>query len=174
MKNQKNKIIKNEKVVLGYKSYSFAIVEVISYLILLTIISISIYNSIKQEDQRLLGIAILFSLLMLVIIYGYRFSFKSPKVIIESDTFGIYLNYSKKKKVYILYKDIISVSNDHLRGRVITYKSGFITIYTKNKDYKIGIIKDVDKVYKSIEKKTNQFERLRSYNTLYTISQYKK
>lgn len=138
---------------LGFKSYKFLCLYFTSSIFFLLFFILSISSIVKEFDKLLL--------IALFISGGFFFAFFiccfiqliRPKVIIEYDEVGIYLNYTRKKSIYIMFRDIESVMGVKAQSRGIQYKFGHLVIYTKNKKYRIGIICDVKDSEKYIHKR---------------------
>lgn len=147
----------DKKSILATKAYKYIYLHLmgIGLILIFLIPIISLYIHCKGDyiDDRedimiimmvILGGFILFSLIKIIL-----FLLK-PKNIIEQDSYGIYLNYTKRKAVYILSKDIENVSRENIKSRYHTFDFGNIIIETKYKKYKIGVINNVNEIEKII------------------------
>ena len=139
--------MKNKKQ-LGEKSIKFIILESIGILISLIMITICIILYINYEAIESILLALLSFILFIITSYLTINTIIKPKYIIEYDESGVYLNYTKKKSIYILFKDIENITETIPFSKYIKYSFGSIRIITKNKKYKIGIIKDIKVVKK--------------------------
>lgn len=143
----------NEKKTLAVKSNKY----ILLYSILLAITSLlTIFSFVKffedKETPELLILGIVFLLLDTVILFVVLKTAINPKVMIEYDNFGIYLNYFKKT-VYLKYKDIYRAFAENERARGIEYNFGHLAIWVGDERYKIGAIKDVKSAENFINKK---------------------
>lgn len=139
--------MKNKKQ-LGEKSIKFVILESIGILISLIMITICIILYINYEAIESLLLALLSFILFIITSFLTINTIIKPKYIIEYDNGGVYLNYTKKKSTYVLFKDIENIFETIPFSKCIKYSFGSISIITKNKKYKIGIIKDIKVVKK--------------------------
>ena len=138
---------------LGLKSYKFLCLYFTCSILFLIFFIFSISSIIKEFNKLLLIIVFIFGGFFLTFFICFIIQLIRPKVIIEYDEVGIYLNYTRKKIVYIMFKDIESVIAVNAQGRGIQYKFGHLVIYTKNKKYRIGIISEVKDSEKYIHKR---------------------
>ena len=75
--------------------------------------------------------------MVVFIVYILSKAFIRPKNIIQVDEKGLYLNFSKNRIVYILFRDIENVYGDRISALRAIYKFGTLHIQTKDKKYKI-------------------------------------
>ena len=116
----------------------------------------------EENDALGLILGILFTLADMALLLTVIKTSLSPKVMIEEDNFGIYLNY-RKKTVYLPYKDIYYARAENVRARGIEYSFGHLSIIA-GEEYKIGAIKDVKAVEDFINKKVSwKYSTKRSY-----------
>ena len=139
---------------------------ILLYSILLTVASmLTAFFFVKfSEEKEALGLilGILFTLADMALLFTILKTSLSPKVMIEEDNFGIYLNY-RKKTVYLPYKDIYYARAENVRARGIEYSFGHLSIIA-GEEYKIGAIKDVKAVEDFINKKVSwKYSTKRSY-----------
>lgn len=139
--------MKNKKQ-LGEKSIKFVILEFIVILISLMSVIICLVLYINYEVIESILLALLSFILFIITSYLAINTIIKPKYIIEYDDSGVYLNYTKKKSTYILFKDIENIIETIPFSKYLKYSFGSISIITKNKKYKIGIIKDIKVVKK--------------------------
>lgn len=145
---------------LGFKSYKWFMTGILLLMLILFLLSLFIFSLIMKEYKVLILIILVLIPLGIYFIYDYHNMFSLPKVVIEYDESGVYLNYRKNKTIYLLFKDIESVEERkyliHRKFRSSYFTSyGFIIIQTKDKKYKIGCIRYVNVskkfIYKRIE-----------------------
>ena len=139
--------MKNKKQ-LGEKSIKFVILEFIVILISLMSVIICLVLYINYEVIESILLALLSFILFIITSYLAINTIIKPKYIIEYDDSGVYLNYTKKKSTYILFKDIENIIETIPFSKYLKYSFGSISIITKNKKYKIGIIKNIKVVKK--------------------------
>ena len=121
----------------------------------------------EEKDTLGLILGIIFALADVALLFTILRTALSPRVMIEHNTFGIYLNY-RKKTVYLPYKDIYYVRAENTRGRGIEYSFGHLTIVTTDEEYKIGAIKDAKEAADFINKKIAwKYSTKRSYRKKY-------
>ena len=96
-------------------------------------------------------------MLLFILIFGgvsiYFFytvisTLKKPKVIIEYNDYGIYLNHLKG--LFIPYESIIKCKVRHARSKHHVHHYGDIIIETENETYKVGVIDEVDEVLQTL------------------------
>ena len=120
----------------------------------------------EEKDTLGLILGIIFALADVALLFTIFKTSLSPRVMIEHDTFGIYLNY-RKKTVYLPYKDIYYARAENTRGRGIEYSFGHLTIVTTGEEYKIGAIKDIKCAEDFINKKVSwKYSTKKSYRKL--------
>ena len=96
----------------------------------------------------------LFSLCFCVTVYSLvRAVFVRPKNMVEVDDNGVYLHYSKRTTVYLSFKSIESVYAKRDSARGIKYSFGSLHLKTKDRRYKIGVLKNVSEVEEYIRSK---------------------
>lgn len=141
---------KNKRIPLAQKSNKFIFLESLGFFPSLIAVVLCIIGYIKTSEIEFILVNII--LLFCLIFIGCTMikTLKLPKIVIEYDNSGIYLNYSKKKTIYILIRDIERVTYNIPHARLVTYSFGTLIVETKTKKYRIGIIKDVEKVRKYI------------------------
>ena len=83
-----------------------------------------------------------------------------PKIMIEYDISGIYLNLKKNRTEYIRYIDIENIYTTIPRG-LMFYSFGTVHITAKQGHFKIGIVKEIEKVEKFLVEKVSQFYQFR-------------
>lgn len=116
----------------------------------------------EENDALGLILGILFTLADMALLLTVIKTSLSPKVMIEEDNFGIYLNY-RKKTVYLPYKDIYYARAENTRARGIEYSFGHLSIIA-GEEYRIGAIEDVKAVENFINKKVAwKYSTKRSY-----------
>lgn len=116
----------------------------------------------EEKDTLGLILGIIFALADLALLFTIFKTSLSPRVMIEHDTFGIYLNY-RKKTVYLPYKDIYYARAENTRARGVEYSFRHLSIIA-DKEYKIGAIKDVKRAEDFINKKVSwKYSTKRSY-----------
>lgn len=138
------------KTPLGEKSVKFIVLESLVFFPSLIAALLCIIGYIKTAEIEFILLSILLMLILIFLGFILFATLVKPKIIIEYDNSGIYLNYSKKKTIYILIRDIESVISNIPQARLFTYSFGTLTIETKTKKYRIGIIKDVENVRRYI------------------------
>lgn len=139
------------KKIIGKKSYKAIVLFAITYIILMSIYFLFLYSYFWLDNELCLIFSIIIGILLIYLGYILFQMIILPKNAIECDDFGIYLNFTKKHSIYLLYRDIDSVHFENERGRGITYKFGKLYIYTNNKKYKIYEIDNVNYTYKFIK-----------------------
>ena len=121
----------------------------------------------EEKDALGMILVVIFTLADIALLYTVLKTALSPRVMIEHDTFGIYLNY-RKKTVYLPYKDIYYVRAENTRGRGIEYSFGHLTIVTTGEEYKIGAINDAKAAADFINKKIAwKYSTKKSYRKKY-------
>ena len=116
----------------------------------------------EENDALGLILGILFTLADMALLLTVIKTSLSPKVMIEEDNFGIYLNY-RKKTVYLPYKDIYYARAENARARGIEYSFGYLSIIA-GEEYRIGAIENVKAVEDFINKKVAwKYSTKRSY-----------
>lgn len=140
---------------------------ILLYSILLAVASLltAVFFVKFSEEKDTLGLilGIIFALADVALLFTIFKTSLSPRVMIEHDDFGIYLNY-RKKTVCLPYKDIYYARAENTRGRGIEYSFGHLTIVTTGEEYKIGAIKDVKRAEDFINKKVSwKYSTKRSY-----------
>ena len=145
----------NDKKALGFKSYKFIILELIAFIlsVLMLLLFFQTYYTESKTEFTIILLGIIAFGLLIYVSYLLLKAIIRPKVIIEYDRKGIYLNYRKNKTVYLLYKNISNVYAEEISAKAHTYKFGFLHIHTFDEKYKIGIINDVKEVEEFIESK---------------------
>lgn len=141
------------KEVLVTKSNKFIVLSLFGCAFCFLASIISIYLYIIEDGYLSL---ILFLFFFSFVIFFFNKIIKTIKLCnnaIEYDEYGIYLNYNKKKKIYIRNKDIDSVYVNRVASRYKAYEFGDVKIYVGDKTYKIGVINDVKKVEQFINKR---------------------
>ena len=139
---------------------------ILLYSILLAVASLltAVFFVKFSEEKDTLGLilGIIFALADVALLFTIFKTSLSPRIMIEHDDFGIYLNY-RKKTVYLPYKDIYYARAENTRGRGIEYSFGHLSIIA-DKEYKIGAIKDVKRAEDFINKKVSwKYSTKRSY-----------
>lgn len=145
----------DNKKTLGTKSYKFIFLETVAFFIsvILSLLFIYDYSQTTREISLIFGIL---SICCIVFVsYILTKALIRPKFIVEVDEKGVYLNFSKKRIVYILFRDIENVYGDRISAltRGTIYKFGTLYVQTKNKKYKIGVINDIQEIEKYIYSK---------------------
>lgn len=113
-------------------------------------------DSDKTEFYKWALLLAFLIVLLILILYEIRKLAVRPQIVIEYDENGIYLNYSINKIIYIAYGDIEDVRAHRRWGRhFVRYSFGSITIITKNSEYSIGVIEEVENVKSFILGKVN-------------------
>ncbi len=138
MKKQKNK-----KNPIGEKSYKFVVLQFILCVVCVLSIIIGIKGYIETFVSTFILLIIILFIVLCMSFYILVATLIKPKYIIEYDESGIYLNYSKKKTIYILIRDIEYIEAHKIPARYITYSFGYLIIKTKQKKYKVGVIKNL-------------------------------
>lgn len=140
----------NYKTPLAEKSIKFIVLELIGFIFCFSIMILLIIKYFQTSYIEFFIFGIIFIVLFMISGYLTINTLIKPRIVIEYDASGIYLHYSKKRTVYILIKDIENVKASISYARFIAYSFGILIVQTKTKKYKIGIIKDVQKVEKYI------------------------
>ncbi len=160
MKADKKKVLAERSVkyifILGFFSSLFVMLAVFS------IIQFADEGDYLTLILTILSVVLSASWISLILITLLR-----PRVMIEHDNYGIYLNYATKT-VYLRYKDITQALAENERGRGIEYNFGHLTVWAGGERYKIGAIKDVKSVAEFINKKIAwKYSTKRSYRKKY-------
>ena len=134
-----------EKIVLATRANKYIFLMMYGILMFTIIIMLMVYLYIDTKEDVAIIFIILFGGFFIFFSYEIINTLIKPKNVIERDEYGIYLNYSKKKTIYILVRDIEGVLAEKVNTRYKTYSFGKLTIWTKNKKYKIGVINEVEK-----------------------------
>jgi hypothetical protein len=139
-----------DRKVLAEKSMNFVILETTGI-----ILSLGLWLSMAKiftvnGDNIILILSIIFFISLIMTIYLTFKTFLKPKFLLEYDYNGVYLKH--KKDLYIFFKDINKVYGSPATTRYKTYKFGTLYINTKDKVYRIGIIKDVKSAEKIISR----------------------
>ncbi len=140
-----------ERIVLATRSNKYIFLMILGILLFTLIVALMVYLYIDTKEDAAIIFIILFSGFLIFFSYEMIFTFIKPKNVIERDEYGIYLNYSKKKTIYILVRDINNVRGEEIQSRYKNFPFGKLTIWTKNKKYKIGVINEVKKVASYID-----------------------
>ncbi len=135
-----------ERMVLATRANKYIFIMMHGILLFACIIALMVYLYIDTKEAAAIIFIILFGSFFVFFAYETINTLIKPKNVIERDEYGIYLNYSKKKTIYILIRDIDSVLAEKNSSRYKTYPFGKLTIWTKNKKYKIGVINEVERV----------------------------
>jgi len=152
-----------EKQALGYKSNKMLFLFLLLFIIDFALVIFILYEYFKDKELLILICDILFAVILIPFGYNVFKTILKPFVIIEYDDKGLYINYSKKDVLFIQFKDIFEVDKINLKAKYKEYKSGFIIIKTKEKKYKIGILQNVNEVYKFISKRISWRENITTY-----------
>ena len=143
----------NDKKVIGVKSYKFIILISIGFIVGLILSIIFLY----EYSVLFRGITLIFGILSIIctLYAGYILikAFVKPKNIVEVDDKGVYLNYSKNRVIYILFRDIENVFGDSMSTSKVNYKFGTLHLQAKNKRFKIGVVKNILETEKYIYSK---------------------
>ncbi len=145
----------DNKKTIGTKSYKFILLETVAFVISVILSLLFLYDYIEKTREICLIFGILSLCCIVFLVYILTKAFIRPKYIVQVDEKGIYLNFSKNRIVYILFRDIENVYGDRiseLTGGVI-YKFGTLYVQTKNIKYKIGVINDIQEIEKYIYSK---------------------
>ena len=151
-----------QKQVLAFKSYKYMIQGLFIIFLELLVLYLSIYQIINAGGSRDIkfgiGLLIIFVCSFAPTFIYFIPLFLSKKQIIEYDNYGIYINYSKRKIIYLRYKDIDQVSeyqfyNRRLFSSSILTTYGTLIIQTKSKEYKIKGVEEVENATKFIKQK---------------------
>ncbi len=116
---------------------------------LIGLLLVIFYFSMMQEER--LGYKIYFAIsliIFLICVIQIFLYFRIPKIMIEQNDYGIFLNYPNK--VFIKYEDIIDVSIYQTRYKSMLFSFGSIKIITKDKKYSVNGVEDVEKIQKEI------------------------
>ena len=143
----------DNKKTIGTKSYNFILLEIVAFVIgsILSLLFIYDYSQTRREICLIFGILSLCCVVFIVYILSKAFI--RPKNIIQVDEKGLYLNFSKNRVVYILFRDIENVYGDRISALRAIYKFGTLHIQTKDKKYKIGVVNNVLEIEKYIYSK---------------------
>ena len=122
----------NDKKALGFKSYKFIILEAIAFIlsVLMLLFFFQAYYTKSKTEFSVILLGIISFGLIIYVSYILLKAMIRPKVIIEYDRKGVYLNYRKNKTIYLLYKNISNVSAEEISAKHRTYKFGFLHFYT--------------------------------------------
>lgn len=142
-----------DKKLLAYKSYSFMILNLSLFILLLFLSVLTIIYGIKEEDTTIFLMTMIFLGLCCLLFCVTIKTIIKPKIAIEYDDSGIYFHHSKKKTTYVLTKDILSVVGNPMTGKGIQYNFGKLIIETKTKKISFGVIKNVEIVEDFIKKR---------------------
>ena len=123
----------DNKKTIGTKSYKFILLEIVAFVIgsILSLLFIYDYSQTRGEICLIFGILSLCCVVFIVYILSKAFI--RPKNIIQVDEKGLYLNFSKNRIVYILFRDIENVYGDRISALRAIYKFGTLHIQTKDK-----------------------------------------
>ena len=120
----------------------------------------------EEKDTLGLILVIIFALADVALLFTIFKTSLSPRVMIEHDDFGIYLNY-RKKTIYLPYKDIYYARAENTRARGVEYSFGHLCIIA-GEEYKIGAIKDAKAAADFINKKIAwKYSTKKSYRKKY-------
>lgn len=155
-----------EKKQLAEKSTKFVILEAIALVAAIAMAALMFFVFFAKGEKFGLILAILSTIVGILAVFLTFDAALKPKVIIEHDIYGVYLNYTTKT-VYLRYKDINHALSDRMHGRGMTYDFGSLYIWTDNKRYKIRGVKNVEEVSDFINKKIEwKYSTKKSYRKL--------
>ena len=140
-----------EKIVLATRSNKYIFLMILGILLFAFMATLMVYLYIDTKEDAVIIFMILFSGFLFFFGYEMIITLIKPKNVIERDKYGIYLNYSKKKTIYILVRDINNVRGEEIQSRYKNFSFGKLTIWTKNKKYKIGVVNEVKRVASYID-----------------------
>lgn len=145
----------DNKKTIGTKSYKFILLEIVAFVIGLILSLLFMYDYLQTTRVICLIFGILSLCFVVFVVYILTKALIRPKNIVQFDEKGIYLNFSRNRMVYILFRDIENVYGDRISAltRGVIYKFGTLHVQTKNKKYKIGVINDIQEIEKYIYSK---------------------
>ncbi len=155
-----------EKKQLAEKSTQFVVLEAIASVAAITMAALMFFVFFAKDEKFGLILGILSTIVAILAVFLTIDAALKPKVVIEHDSYGVYLNYTAKT-VYLRYKDISYVLSDRMHGRGMTYDFGSLYIWTDDKRYKIRGVKNVEAVADFINKKISwKYSTKKSYRKL--------
>lgn len=140
-----------EKIVLATRSNKYIFLMILGILLFAFMATLMVYLYIDTKEDAVIIFIILCSGFLFFFGYEMIITLIKPKNVVERDKYGIYLNYSKKKTIYILVRDINNVRGEEIQSRYKNFSFGKLTIWTKNKKYKIGVVNEVKRVASYID-----------------------
>lgn len=155
-----------KKKPLAEKSTKFVVLEAIASVIAITVATLMFFVFFTKGEKIGLVFAILSTIVAIIAIFLTFDTALKPKVVIEHDSYGVYLNYTTKT-VYLRYKDISHALSDRMHGRGVTYNFGHLYVWASDKRYKIRGLKNVEAVAGFINKKIAwKYSTKKSYRKL--------
>ena len=143
----------DNKKTIGTKSYKFILLEIVALIIGLILLILFMYDYSQTRREICLIFGTLSLCFVVFLVFTLTKCFIRPKNIVQVDEKGIYLNFSRNRIVYILFRDVENVYGDRILARRVIYKFGTLYVQTKNKKYKIGVINDIQEIEKYIYSK---------------------
>ncbi len=151
---------------LAEKSTEFIFVEAITSVVAITVATLMFFVFFANGENFALVFAILSTIFAIIFTFLTFDTALKPKVVIEHDSYGVYLNYTTKT-VYLRYKDISHALSDRMHGRGVTYNFGHLYVWAGDKRYKIRGLKNVEAVADFINKKIAwKYSTKKSYRKL--------
>lgn len=149
-KKAENNFSNEEKKPLGIRSNAFCVSGIFGLVILSFAMVFMIMASITAEETFpfMLLFILIFGGVSIYFFYTVISTLKKPKVIIEYNDYGIYLNHLKG--LFIPYESIIKCKVRHARSKHHVHHYGDIIIETENETYKVGVIDEVDEVLQTL------------------------
>ena len=146
------------KKVIGHKNKLYLIETIITALLIGTLIALNIYRIIKNEDGIVMMVVFIgLSIVCLYWLYVevrniYKY-LKTPKDMIQVDEENIYI-YEFKNYAKISINKIKEISVVGVINKILAHEA---TLYIKDEEneYYFKLIKDVDKVKKTLEELVN-------------------
>lgn len=135
---------------LGIRSNAFCVSSIFGLVILSFAMVFMIMALITAEEDFpfMIIFILIFGGISIYFLYTVISTLKKPKVIIEYDDYGIYLNHLKG--LFIPYESIIKCKVRHARSKHHVHHYGDIIIETDNGTYKVGVIDELDEVLHTI------------------------
>ena len=149
-KKVENNFSDESKKPLGIRSNAFCVSGIFGLVILSFAMVFMIMASITAEETLpfMLLFILIFGGISIYFFYTVISTLKKPKVIIEYNDYGIYLNHLKG--LFIPYESIIKCKVRHARSKHHVHHYGDIIIETENETYKVGVIDEVDEVLQTL------------------------
>ena len=147
-KLNKNSSQSEERKTLAKRSTTFCVSSIIGVIVIVFSTIVMCIAATMAEEPLFILFLLMFIGISFYFFYNVVKTLKLPKIVMEYNKDGIFLNHLKG--LFIPYESIIKCKVRHAKSKHHVHHYGNIIIETENETYKVGVIDEIDDVLQTI------------------------